>query len=252
MISHSNEHNGTSSRWQYARALRALRRPGVVIFLLTCAVVGIAAKWIVDSKESAECHSCQLRLRFIGGYMTVYKERHGALPPAYLVDEDGKPINSWRILVASQFWYHFDESGFDLNKPWNGPDNSPFGIDRDPAPDQLRCPAHSGWETALFTDYVAVVGANTMWPGSKGAVPALDGSDDEKILLIEIINSDIPWMEPRDLTLEQALDAFNPKSGLGIGSTHRCGINYLTVGGEVRTLSRNISRDSLRKLLVRD
>jgi hypothetical protein len=91
-----------------------------------------------------------------------------------------------------------------------------------------------------------------MWPGSKPAKKAADGSDNDKILVIEVINSDILWMEPRDLTLEQALDAIQPKKGIGIGSQHRDGIHYVTVSGQVRTLDRNIDRESLRKLLVRD
>jgi hypothetical protein len=59
-------------------------------------------------------------------------------------------------------------------------------------------------------------------------------------------------MEPRDLTLEQALGAIQPKKGVGIGSQHCDGIHYVTVSGEVRTLDRNLDRGSLRKLLVRD
>jgi hypothetical protein len=59
-------------------------------------------------------------------------------------------------------------------------------------------------------------------------------------------------MEPRDLTLEQALDTIEPKMGIGIGSRHRDGIHYLTVAGAVRTLPHDIDRESLRKLLVRD
>ena len=89
-------------------------------------------------------------------------------------------------------------------------------------------------------------------PGRKPAKQAVDGSDNDKILVIEVVNSDILWMEPRDLTLEQALDAIQPKTGIGIGSRHRDGIHYVTVGGEVRTLDRNIDRESLRKLLVRN
>ena len=91
-----------------------------------------------------------------------------------------------------------------------------------------------------------------MWPGCNPAKQAADGSDKDKILVIEVVNSDILWMEPRDLTLEQVLDAIQPKKGIGIGSRHRDGIHYVTVGGEVRTLDRNIGRGSLRKLLVRD
>jgi len=66
------------------------------------------------------------------------------------------------------------------------------------------------------------------------------------------MNSDIRWVEPRDLTLEQALDAIQPKQGIGIGSRHRDGIHYVTVGGDVRTLEPTIDREALRKLLIRD
>ena len=66
------------------------------------------------------------------------------------------------------------------------------------------------------TNYVAVVGPNTMWPGSTPAKLAKEGSDNDKILLIEITNSDINWMEPRDLTLEEAL-----RDPAGQGRRHR-------------------------------
>ncbi len=113
------------------------------------------------------------------------------------------------------------------------------------------CPS-SYSENMYFTDYVAVVGPETMWPGTEPTKVAEDGSDNDKILVIEIVNSDIHWMEPRDLTLEEALDAIQPDKGVGIGSRHPDGIHYVTVGGEVRTLDRNIDRESLRRLFTRD
>jgi hypothetical protein len=103
-----------------------------------------------------------------------------------------------------------------------------------------------------FTDYVAVVGPTTMWTGCEPVRPATDGSDNDKILVIEVINSGIRWMEPRDLTLEEALNNIQPKKGIGIGSCHGDGIHYVTVGGDIRTLDPHIDRESLRKLLVRD
>jgi hypothetical protein len=81
---------------------------------------------------------------------------------------------------------------------------------------------------------------------------AADGSDKDKILVIEVVDSDILWMEPRDLTLDQALDELQRSSGTRIGTHHRDGIHYVTVGGDVRTLDHNIDRESLRMLLVRD
>jgi hypothetical protein len=167
-------------------------------------------------------------------------------------------VNSWRTEVITNFWYNFRPGrsdyaggeGYDYTEPWNGPKNSKLHLDKTRCY-EFQCPSDSNVEPAI-TNYVAVVGPNTMWPGVKPAKKAADGSDNDKILVIEVINSDILWMEPRDLTLEQALDAIQPKKGIGIGSYHRDGIHYVTVGGALRTLDRNIDRQSLRKLLVRD
>ena len=49
-----------------------------------------------------------------------------------------------------------------------------------------------------------------MWPGSDSATPAADRSEDDKILVVEIVNSNILWMEPRDLTLEEVVGAIDP------------------------------------------
>jgi hypothetical protein len=169
-------------------------------------------------------------------------------------------VNSWRTLVIPYFWYAFQSGsyhtggapGYDYDEPWNGPTNAKrFSLDTVRCW-PFQCPSAADREEPAITNYVAVVGPNTMWPGFEPAVQAADGSDQDKILVIEVIHSDILWMEPRDLTLEQALDAIQPGNEMGIGAHHGGGIHYVTVGGEVRTLDREIGRESLRKLLVRD
>lgn len=162
-------------------------------------------------------------------------------------------MHSWRTLFVDHWHLYNFREHYDFEKAWNARENV---ADRgaESAPDVLVCPATRAREQRLppFTDYVAVIGENTMWRGGRPVTPASDGSDDDKILVIEVVNSNIVWLEPRDLTLDQALENINPKVRLGIGSSHRCGINYVTVAGKVRTLPHDIDRESLRKLLVRD
>jgi hypothetical protein len=209
----------------------------------------------LDKSRSA---SCSHNLAMIGMALRNYSDRYGTFPPAYLCDKSGKPVNSWRTRVIPSFWYNFTPgrddyaggSGYDYGEPWNGPKNAGLCLDKKRCW-VFQCPSgdHAG---PAVTDYVAVVGPGTMWPGCKPAKPAADGSDRDKILVIEVVHSDILWMEPRDLTLQQALAAIQPKSGIGIGSHHGSGIRYVTVGGAERTLDPNIDRESLRRLLVRD
>jgi hypothetical protein len=224
----------------------------LLFLVLMCLFVALVTSCIVlyiYVREQARTMMCGRNLKQIGLALRSYHLWTGAFPPAYLCDETGKPVNSWRTLIAR--YYLYSVPTYDFAKPWNGPENSRLLLPREKATlQECQCPSAGNQQPAI-TNYVAVVGPNTMWPGREAAKQAADGSDREKILVIEVINSNILWMEPRDLTLEQALDAIQPKTGIGIGSHHRDGIHYVTVAGAVRTLDPNIDRESLRKLLVR-
>lgn len=234
------------------------RRITLVLSLLLLAVlIAIGYLGVTHARDQARSVQCTNHLKWLGLAFNSYRHEHGALPPAILCDETGKPVNSWRAEIMPYSWYNFrtgnpdiGRAGYDFAEPWNGPNNAKLELDQRWS-GEFRCACETNVKPAIAS-YVAVVGPNTMWPGTKPATPASDGSDDNKVLLIEVINSDILWMEPRDLTIEQALDTFQPKSGMGIGSHHREGIHYLTVGGDVKTLPPNIDRESFRTLLVRD
>ncbi|MDZ7616193.1 MAG: DUF1559 domain-containing protein [Patescibacteria group bacterium] len=228
-------------------------------FVVMLAVLFVSCVGVWRHCESlASSIQCTNALRKIMLALDSYHQLHGGFPPAQLCDAKGTPVNSWRTLVIPYFWYNFtpgrdDYAGpkwYDYAEPWNGPSNIAWELDRTRC-EYFQCRANDHRKPAI-TDYVAVVGPNTMWPGTEGTTRAADGSDDDKILVIEIVNSDILWMEPRDLTLEEALDAIQPKKSVGIGSYHRDGIHYITVGGEMRTLPHDIDRESLRRLLVRE
>lgn len=226
------------------------------LLLLLLIVFGYTLYGYLEHQQSS---TCEYNLKAIGLALLNYHTLHGTFPPAYLCDKSGKPINSWRAEVFPTFAYNFRPGrsdyaggpGYDYAEPWNGPKNAKLNLDKERW-SEIQCRSQDHVSEPAITDYVAVVGPNTMWAGCEPVRAAADGSDNDKILLIEVINSDILWMEPRDLTLEQALDNIQPKNGIGIGSHHRDGIHYFTVGGEVKTLDPNIDRESLRQLLVRD
>jgi hypothetical protein len=219
----------------------------LLLFLALAASCTVAVLHLREMARSATCYNnlCQIGLALRG-----YHTQFGTFPPAYLCDKTGKPVNSWRTrIVPGVLSYNFPRA-YDFTKPWDGPENSRL-FPRKMWLHCFQCPS-AGSEEPAITNYVAVVGPNTMWPGCTAAKQAAGWSDKDKILVIEVVNSDILWMEPRDLTLDQALDAICPKMGVGIGSRHRDGIHYVTVLGAVRALDPNIDRESLRRLLVRD
>jgi hypothetical protein len=182
-----------------------------------------------------------------------YHEEHNCFPPAYVVDENGRPMHSWRVLILPYLdrqdlfeQYHFDE-------PWDGPNNSRLA---DQALDVFNCPSvmhKNGKVTSPMTNYVAVVGQETAWPGNRPARIAdfTDGTDNT-LLVVEMINSGIHWMEPRDLQFSEMAPTINSKSKPGISSIHNGGGAFsVFADGHVWFLNEKMSAEILKALLTR-
>ena len=159
---------------------------------------------------------CRSNIRMIGVALHTYHDTYGTFPPAYIADENGKPIHSWRALLlpfmeGQQIYrqYRWDE-------PWDGPNNSRLHNTGVPL-----CQCY--YEGNLTnTDYVLVTGPGTLFDGDRPATLAdvTDGMSNT-VLVIEIANSDIHWMEPRDMPLDKLLaeiEAGNSKKILGAHS----------------------------------
>ena len=50
------------------------------------------------------------------------KNKHFA--PAYVADENGKPMHSWRVLLLPMLEQQALYESYDFDEPWNGPNNS--------------------------------------------------------------------------------------------------------------------------------
>ena len=92
-----------------------------------------------------------------------YHETYGCFPPAYVADGDGKPMHSWRVLILPYLGQQELYNAYDFAEPWNGPSNGKLagrigniylrsGLDSD----QIHT-----------TSFVAVVGPQTVWLGSR-------------------------------------------------------------------------------------
>ena len=71
------------------------------------------------------------------------------------------------------------------------------------------------------------------------------------ILVVEVHDSGIHWMEPRDLHVSQMPLAINPPRGQGISSGHVGGANVAFADGSVRFLTNEIAPQTLRAVLTR-
>lgn len=159
-------------------------------------------------REAARLSACRNNLRYIGMALQSYHDNYGRFPPQYVTDSDGRPMHSWRVLILpylpdSDAKAAYEEYRF--NEPWNSQHNQKLA---DEAEHFFRCRTARDLEpgSKFTTHYVAVVGPDTAWP-ERGKTCLNDFGDGtaNTVMLVEIADSDIHWMEPRDLSLEEAL-----------------------------------------------
>jgi len=194
-------------------------------------------------------HTCTNNLKQIGIALMNYMDEYHAVPPAYVADEQGRIIHSWRGVLLP----FFEEEGlrglYNPDKPWDAqiPEVIATSIP------VLRCPQSESDDLPdRNTSFVAVVGPDTAWPGGEALEinKITDGLADT-IAVVEIATPGVPWADPRDLTFEEALRGINQvESPNGISGPHEGGVNVLFLDGHVEFLPNATPRDELRALLT--
>lgn len=176
---------------------------GLKQLLLTMAGLSVALAitvplWRIAQQEARKIQSSN-NLKQIAIGLHNYHDIHGSFPSAYIPDSSGRRMHSWRVLIAPFVEKSSFHASYDYGKPWNDPTNlaltkghrlfrSPFDSQGPPT----------------NTNYVAIVGPGTMWPGEHGMpISGITDGTSNTIMIVEITNSDIHWMEPRDLPIEE-------------------------------------------------
>ena len=181
------------------------------------------------AREPAHRNSCRNRLKQISLALHNYQDTYGSFPPAYIADKNGKPIHSWRVLILPFLEDQALYNAYDFDEPWNGPNNSKLAKEFD----IYQCPSVR-WNTdsgipITDTQYFAILGDTTAWPGAQ-AVKASDVTDgvDNTIFVIEVAGKGINWMEPRDVTLAEAVKLLGPEAKAT--STAHVGVREMAYG----------------------
>ncbi len=198
-----------------------------------------------QAKHRAQCNN---NLKQIALALHCYHDTYGYLPPAYIADENGRPMHSWRVLILPYMEHQTLYDQYDFNEPWDGPNNSKLA---DTPISAFTCPADSKHPSTI-TSYLAVIGPNTAWPENQPTRfgDFTDGSSNT-LLLVESANSGIHWMEPRDLHVGQMAPTINPAARQGISSLHPGGANAAVADGSVRFLPDTVLPEDLRAILTR-
>ena len=174
----------------------------------------------------------------------MYLDTNRHFPPAFVLGPDGKPWHCWRVLILPFIEQDSLFKRYRFDEPWDGPNNSQL------AGEMPKTLAFSGeHRTGLTTtNYLAVVGAETMWPGAKGRkFDEIKDGTSQTILIVENNGLGVHWMEPRDLAFETMPFAIDDPNG--VSSWYKCPA-VVTADGGVLRLSKEMTPDALRAALT--
>ncbi|MBN2024997.1 MAG: DUF1559 domain-containing protein [Pirellulales bacterium] len=172
------------------------------------------------------CHN----LRRIGKALQCYHDEFGSFPPAAVVDKQGRPLYSWRVLLLP----YLDEAElyarYRLDEPWDGPNNR---LLHGAPVDVFTCPDDEAATSSRPTSFLVVAGPETCWPLDGGSQTVAHNSipdgPDQTVLVIEAHGTGIHWMAPDNLSLAELTGAGWPPMGKPARHKHRK--SYLTSTG---------------------
>ena len=173
-----------------------------------------------------------------------YLDSHGHYPPAWIADENGKPLLSWRVLILPYLEEQALYEQFDLTESWDGPNNSKL-LDQMPRTYRLHT-IKDEHETA--SNYVAVVGAKTLWQGAEPRDREFvkDGTSNT-LMVAEYVGHPIPWTKPEDLLFDEIDLRVDSEKGICSVLTPPA---FATVDGTVRYLPTDTSAETVGALLT--
>ena len=206
---------------------------------------------LITPRHVARKSICKNNLKQLGLAMHIYYDDNKMFPLPKGDFGNELPPYSWRIALLP-----YVEEGqlferYNFNESWNGPDNA--SLHSIPM-NYFLCPenlSRTGDDPRTETDYVAIIGKDTIFSeGQPTKFHDISDGTSNTLMFGELVNSDIHWMEPRDLDFNAISKRINA-DGASISSAHEGGANVAFVDGSVRFLSEDIDPEVLRALMTK-
>ena len=243
------------------------RRFTLVELLVVIAIIGVLVVVLLPMgrgvpREAVRRMQCSNHLKEIALALHDYHNEYGEFPPAYIADEDGRAMHSWRVLILP---YLYGRQGtvyekYSFDEPWDGPHNRELW---DQIPSVFRCPSYSHdgkhhddgtTDPEQLTQYVALVGPETIFPGgeSRGFEDVTDGTANT-LLVVELYDHCVHWMSPRDVAAQKFANLMAKEdSDDASPSHHPGGVNVALGDGSVRFISQGrVDAKTLRAMTTR-
>jgi type II secretory pathway pseudopilin PulG len=216
--------------------------------LVVTGIIGVLVALLLPasrgSREASRRMHCYNNLKQIGIALHNYADEYGALPPAYTVDDEGRPLHSWRTLILPYLGEEALYEKIDLSKPWSDPANkaafdTPLRVYHCPS---VNCPPTD-------TTYLAIVVPGGCFRKTEPRrLAEISDSHNLTLLVMEVdAKRSIHWMTHFD-----AAEPMIAKLGTKDNLPHRSGSQVLSVDGTVRFLSTETSPEIIRALVTVD
>ena len=246
--------------------LRFSLRSLFIATMTICILLALLVPAIRAARQAAQRITCTNNMKQIALALHNYRDVHKAFPWAITFGHDGTPMHSWRVAIVPYLDQQSFYDRYEFREAWNGPGNGLLGDEipdtwRDNGgnvsqyvyvPPTYRCPSAPRTQSHLCTNYVMLIDDR---PGAPNGPPNLPGSAPPSldpisaVIVIEIADSDIHWMEPRDVLLSELSMKIHDRSTRSLSSCHG-GACVLHADGTVEVLDDATTEERVRELLT--
>ena len=194
------------------------------------------AQPVMAARKAAYRNSRMNNIRQIMLAALNYESANKAYPAQAIVDEEGKPLLSWRVAILPYLEQQALYDRFRLDEPWDSEHNlklaeiipAPY-LDPDPAiVRQLKGPG--------YTTFLGVAGPGTVFDGQRGTpIKEVTDGTSNTVAIVEVTpDHAVPWTQPADweVDFEKPFDGVEHKQRNGFncgfcdGSAHFIAPDY--------------------------
>ncbi len=173
---------------------------GVMALMCTGILVALLLPAVQQARMAAQRMESSNNLKMIGLALHNYHDVYNTFPPAYIPDENGKPMHSWRVLILPFVEANHIYDQYDFSQPWDSPANMQACK---MMPGVYNSPALGNDGAGDVTTYLAISGPNTVL-GNEQARSFRDISTgaSNTLMVIEDTTNPVIWYKPVDISPE--------------------------------------------------